>query len=325
MSLSPAFAIEADSPSYHNRGAQWRDSGYEAFLKEAHPLIKSEEKVALKSAKKEHGADEHKNDFRQYALSKGASEEEILGLTQCEALFDPKNQPQYKKVSDESKTITEYTDKIGKALLEIETKSGVANDRHSFTPEGIKGIFEVADQIISKTFSDDILFFIGRSPLWFQKAMETRNEERSCKLIPFSGGSKVAAVIQEREKNEEYNFTIAQLQHYSDYLRSLGINVDLLKNPKRKIILIDRWESGLSLMVFSTILQSLLKLPAERIRILALIETEFSVCAEKDLMDSIGIDHIYIPKEALKETVLKHDLTQSCALSSSFYLRDWHN
>jgi hypothetical protein len=201
MSLSLDFATEANSSSYHNRGAQWHDYRYEAFLEEAHPLTESRE-VALKPVKRE-DTKSLKDDFCQISarLNFGPS---ISATEQIKANFIKDFQKEYpdcpsarladalerhpKLVKYSSINIT--AEVIGQSIVEDEIRSGKIHNKDLFSSEALREIFQTADKVIELTSSDDLLIFIGRSPSFFEKAMCARRINRQIKKIPFSGGSE---------------------------------------------------------------------------------------------------------------------------------------
>jgi len=179
-----------------------------------------------------------------------------------------------------------------------------------FTDEQLTELKRVATEMFEKTAPGDCLLFLGRSPLWIAEMFKALNYPRDVLCIPYSGGSKLGSVINTPEE---------AFDAYKEFLKSKGLNTSFFdKNPDRKVYIVDRIETGMSVISFMTLVKEITpKFNKENCLILG-----FGDITEAESCHS-GL--IVMERDTLIETCKKHAQKQKYTLGVDFYSDEWGN
>ncbi len=185
-----------------------------------------------------------------------------------------------------------------------------------FSPSYLEALYDISCSIKRKVEPQDIVFFVGRSPLYIREMMENLDFLTSNFFAaPFSFKGK-DAVNLDREQQIAYERAESA---YIEFLEKQYRVGDLLKaNPSRRFLAVDLYETGISVNKFCDLLQRSLT-PEARVQIIALTDSESRI--QKAAHDPRVLGVVQIPGEM----IVSNDGVRGIktALGCSFSWSEW--
>ena len=189
-------------------------------------------------------------------------------------------------------------------------------ERLLFTPQDLAEIHQVSENIYGQTSPADTIFFVGRSPLYFNKMLQRSHGGTAIFEMPFSNAGFDDGFL---DANGQAAHQRAE-EAYRNCLRHLFSEK---LNREGRILVIDRYESGKSVNKFCDLLNTALGVEAKIIALCG--ETNIGHQA-KSKGDSRVLSTIIIPSGFLSKVGVNEDAEGlDSSLGRPFFWSQWEN